>query len=51
MIGEILGNEILDKELAITEHMACDLAIPILNKDVTLIQGNFFLNLLQGLRI
>jgi methyl-accepting chemotaxis protein len=42
MIGEILGNEILDKELAITEHMACDLAIPILNKDVTLIQGNIY---------
>ncbi|MEA3293438.1 MAG: histidine kinase dimerization/phosphoacceptor domain -containing protein [Euryarchaeota archaeon] len=42
MIGEILGNEILDKEMAITEHMACDLAIPILNKDVTLIQDNIY---------
>lgn len=42
MIGEILGNEILDKELAITEHMACGLAIPILNKDITLIQDNIY---------
>ncbi|MCD4845184.1 MAG: hypothetical protein K8R25_11930 [Methanosarcinales archaeon] len=38
MMGEILEKEILDKELAITEHMACNLAIPILNKDIILVQ-------------
>ena len=38
MMGEILEKEILDKEMAITDHMACNLVIPILNKDIKLVR-------------